>query len=828
MSENSEDRRDFKFLKSRNNIPSKAESKYNTLFNIVILGFFSALVLAFFITGYTPSEYLTPEEVDKQIVADREIRASFGFQTEDVKATLEARKQAKSKVPPHYRVNSDVVNSRLAVLRDRINAIYKVINEIKELIRSKQQTVSLGTIKELLKSNLPNDTNWIEQLPEDLVNFLFADVFSVNKSEEENVGEENADSSYRNTEMLSEIASRSIEYILLRGIKSSEEKNLVDGKLVVIREPSIDTLKPTEELMWVDIPDLEKAVQIDLKKVILQECEKVIGKHTTKKSCAEIVDMIIPLVSDLLVETLQYDPVTTDLVRERASDEVAPIMKEIAAGEIIQERGKRWTLESRSDAKTYLNLLKQSQGSAVRWIFSYISNLIIVIVALLGFYRAIQLWEHKGEPDFYTIWRLGLLLLIAVSMLARGMQFFDPTGFSVPVAIVGILFAILVQVRLSAFLSFIACVLVSIIFKYDWRLLVFYTAMTLGAVFMVHRVRKRGDITSASLNGILFGLLVLLAIILATESFSVENTVRRLFLLGINGGLCVLTVPGLLPLLERWFGIVTDFQLLEYSDLNNELLRRLAVEAPATYAHSLMLGQLAEVAADAIGANGLLARVCAYYHDVGKMARVEYFCENQNGSNIHDTLTPRASARVIISHVQDGIKLAQEYGLPKPIVDAIAQHHGTFKVTYFYCKALEQRKYDDVLEEDYRYPGPKPQRPEYAILMICDASESAVRSLKNPNPERIRQMVDRIVTERANDGQFDECDLTLKQLNTIVDVVAKNLNSILHSRVPYPSPENVKQKNGGGDKNGSGGNGEHTQEGMMILSEEGVNSSKGK
>jgi len=281
-----------------------------------------------------------------------------------------------------------------------------------------------------------------------------------------------------------------------------------------------------------------------------------------------------------------------------------------------------------------------------------------------------------------------------------------------------------------------------------------------------------------------------------------ENTFRRFLLLGVNGGLCILAVPGLLPFLERWFNIVTDFQLLEYSDLNHELLKRLAVEAPSTYSHSLTLGQLAEASADAIGANGLLARVCAYYHDIGKLLRPEYFCENQNGINIHDNLTPRSSARIIMSHVQEGIKLAQRYKLPKPIIDAIAQHHGTLKIAYFYHRALEQQKYDDVEEVDYRYPGPKPQKPEYAILMICDACESAVRAIRHANPERIRQMVDKIVTERANDGQFDECDLTLKQLNIIVDVVARILFSIHHTRVAYPTDEqDNKQTNGNGKAN---------------------------
>lgn len=795
MSEGSGDQRNLRFPKSRNGTLLKNRGINNLSNRGLLWGIFSLLAIAFFITGYTPTEYLTPEEIDKQVVADRELRALFGFQTEDVKATLEARKQARNRVPPHFRVNKEIVNTNLSILNDRINSILETRNTVVESAKSNGKIWSIDEVKGELKKCLGEDTAWVDNFSEEAITLWFSDLLNVNDLSNES----QVISSVGNIDTFKEVAYKSLESILLRGIRPSDDKNASpDNKVVIIREASTDYIKPTEELIWKDIPTRDDAITVELKKVVLQECEKIISKQLTKLSCNDFLKAITPILTDLIVETLQYDAITTDLVRERSADEVSPIMKEIAAGEIIQERGKRWTLESRSDAKTYLKLLSQSQGSGVRWIFSYLSNLLIVLVALLGFYRAIQLWEHKGEPYFETIWNLGLLLLLGISVLGRGMQYFDPTGFSVPVAVVGMLFATLVQVRLSAFLSFVACVMVSIIFKYDWRLLVFYVAMTFGSIFMLHRVRKRGDITSASLSGIFFGLIVLIAITLATEKLSGENTFRRFLLLGINGGLCILAVPGLLPFLEKWFDIVTDFQLLEYSDLNHELLKRLAVEAPATYSHSLILGQLAEVSADAIGANGLLARVCAYYHDIGKIVRAEYFCENQNGENIHDNLTPRNSVRVIKSHVQEGIKLAQKYKLPKPIIEAIAQHHGTFKIAYFYQRALEQQKYDDVVEEDYRYPGPKPQKTEYAILMICDASESAVRCIKNPNPERIRQMVDKIVSERANDGQFDECDLTLKQLNIIVDVVSKNLHSLLHTRVPYPSDEENKQNNGNG------------------------------
>jgi putative nucleotidyltransferase with HDIG domain len=218
------------------------------------------------------------------------------------------------------------------------------------------------------------------------------------------------------------------------------------------------------------------------------------------------------------------------------------------------------------------------------------------------------------------------------------------------------------------------------------------------------------------------------------------------------------------------------------------------------------LGDLAEAAAVSIGANGLLARVCAYYHDIGKLRRPEYFTENQTGVNVHDDLSPRLSARAIAAHVAEGVEMAREVHLPEPVIAGIREHHGTCLISFFYQQAKAKQKHGDVSEDDFRYPGPKPQSRETAILMICDAAESACRSIKNPNEERIREMVDRIVKTRADDGQFDECDLTLKDLDAIKDVVAQRILISLHGRISYPDtflqkkePPRVIPMSGGGE-----------------------------
>jgi hypothetical protein len=253
-------------------------------------------------------------------------------------------------------------------------------------------------------------------------------------------------------------------------------------------------------------------------------------------------------------------------------------------------------------------------------------------------------------------------------------------------------------------------------------------------------------------------------------------------------------VLGILPFIEKAFKITTAMTLLELADASQPLLARLAIEAPGTYNHSLQVATLAKAGADAIGANSLLCRVAAYYHDVGKINKADYFIENQvDGRNRHINLSPSVSLLIIIGHVKDGVELAKEYNLPASILPFIQQHHGTTLIEYFYHRACTQQDKDApscgpaVPETQYRYPGPKPKSKEIAILMVCDAVESAVRSMSEPNASRIETLVHDIAMKRLLDGQFDECDLTFRDLELIERALVKTLLGIYHGRIAYPS-----------------------------------------
>jgi putative nucleotidyltransferase with HDIG domain len=249
-----------------------------------------------------------------------------------------------------------------------------------------------------------------------------------------------------------------------------------------------------------------------------------------------------------------------------------------------------------------------------------------------------------------------------------------------------------------------------------------------------------------------------------------------------------LIMTALLPFFERWFDFQTDINLLELSDPNHPLLKQLIQRAPGTYNHSINVASIAEAAAESVGANGLLCRVGAYFHDIGKMRKPEYFVENQlGGENKHDDLVPTMSTIVIISHVKDGIELARLHHLPRRIVDLIEQHHGTTLVEYFFHRATRTADEDcRPMESDFRYPGPRPQTIEAAIVMLADAVEGASRTLREPTPHRIESIVRELTKRRVDDGQFDDCPITLQQLHLIQDSLIKSLNAMFHARVKYP------------------------------------------
>jgi putative nucleotidyltransferase with HDIG domain len=317
-------------------------------------------------------------------------------------------------------------------------------------------------------------------------------------------------------------------------------------------------------------------------------------------------------------------------------------------------------------------------------------------------------------------------------------------------------------------------------------------AASIVAILSTRSLRRRKEVFVVCGNAWLSCLGVIFSLHLYNNTLWQMTLVSDVISSGVFMLLTAILVVGLLPLLESAFGVMTDVTLMEYMDPNNDLLRRLTIEAPGTYQHSVIVGNLAEAAAVKIGANGLFCRVSTLYHDVGKMATPQYFTENQQGGmNIHQLFTPEESAQVIIAHVSEGVAMARRAGLPEQFIDIIKEHHGTTLVYYFYRKQLEKVGGDKNLvdEKEFRYSGPKPRSKESAIIMIADTLEAASRSLEKVTEENLLELANRLIREKIDDGQFQDCLLTFEELEIVKMTLIKTLVAYWHSRVKYPKRE---------------------------------------
>jgi putative nucleotidyltransferase with HDIG domain len=394
--------------------------------------------------------------------------------------------------------------------------------------------------------------------------------------------------------------------------------------------------------------------------------------------------------------------------------------------------------------------------------------------------------------------KLLLLTILIVIQIAIGAIVVNTLGWSsylIPTTISSMLLGIL----FDAGMGFISTVIIGLLlggitgFEYSFILLTIFVGIV--SIYSVTHIRTRNHIFRAILHIVLaYSIAVIAFGFLRYETFEEMGQVLLYYILP-NAILSPFITYMTLGLFERAFDITTDITLLELSDLNHPLLKELAVKAPGTFHHSIVVGNLAESAAKVIGANSLLARVGSYYHDVGKMEKPEYFVENeQGGKNKHEALAPNMSAIILSSHVKAGLEMAEAYNLPKLIRDFIPEHHGRNLMSFFYNKAKQQKEKNDINIDDYRYPGPSPQSKETAIVMLADTVEAATKTLKNPTASRLRKMVEELIEKRFLEGELDRSDLTMRDLKGIIDGFMSVLSGIYHKRIEYPGGDDEKKK----------------------------------
>ncbi|WP_074033369.1 HDIG domain-containing metalloprotein [Exiguobacterium sp. AT1b] len=388
----------------------------------------------------------------------------------------------------------------------------------------------------------------------------------------------------------------------------------------------------------------------------------------------------------------------------------------------------------------------------------------------------------------------GLLLLQLGIFFGVGYIGVDYTTYAyllAPTAFVVLLLRILIDERVALASAFITMIAGSIVVTFgqstNFMTLVYVATGSFLAVFLVEpKIQRKRLFLSGVLLGFVNIIMVIALLLLRNVQVTWEMAMYLSGFAVISALLSIVLTFGFLPFLEPWFGVLSSGRLVELMSPTHPLLRKLLMEAPGTYHHSMMVANLAESACEAIGADGLLARVASYYHDLGKTERPLHFIENQQGGgNPHDRLTPEESADIIMAHPYDGADLLRRYKLPKEIIDIAEQHHGTSLLKYFFVKAKEDHE-KEVVESRYRYPGPKPQTREAAVVMIVDSIEAAVRSQKQPTPEKIRMLVRAIIRDKLADGQFEDCDLTTKEIWRVGESACETLTGLFHERIEYP------------------------------------------
>jgi putative nucleotidyltransferase with HDIG domain len=487
---------------------------------------------------------------------------------------------------------------------------------------------------------------------------------------------------------------------------------------------------------------------------------------------------------------LLYDEAETERRRREAREAVDPIERWVEENEKIVERNNVVTraqihaVAALYSGRTVRNLVGSLGGRSL---------MVAVVLVALGIFFVRYRPTLAREMKYW--WMLAVVLVVSCFVsraLALLLVTYSPMSVYIFAACLGaMLITLLVDAGFGFTVAVTLAILSGVMAGVAFRPAFMAAAAAAAAVFLVARLRRRTDFYR-----------VFVGIVLATAAVAVgiglvDMSPWRAVAEEIGWGTVlaaasVAILAVLLPLFEMTFDIVTDLKLLELADLNQPLLRKLLLEAPGTYHHSIVVGSLAEVAAAEVGANPLLARVAAYYHDIGKLRAPAYFAENTGTEGLkHEHLSPQMSSLVVASHTKQGSKMAEEAGLPPAILDAIHEHHGTSLISFFYQEALKLDEHKVLAEDDFRYPGPKPHSKVAAIVMLADAVESASRSLEEPTPTSIRSMVEKIVASRLADGQLDECELTLVEIRLVKESLIKALNSIFHIRPTYP--ENDEQ-----------------------------------
>lgn len=738
-----------------------------------LLGFGLAVFIAGLLVGF---DFHSIPHYNVGDIADRTIESPLDFTVEDVEATIQKHQEIIETVPAVFDLNLRI-NSRIEFdLRTAFGNARRIIAE---------EIQSLG---------LPPGTALPREAHDRVLTKLEQQLPRFDDRQELQICLRHSFSPLLENQLVKllheamkdpgVISSRSLllhhqhRGILLRNTVTGKEQHLTD---------------------WMAIRDLAQAR--DALRQNEFELTAVSGQDKSR---------LIAFLDDWVVPNVDFNLAATEFLEEEAKREAGPVVIQIKRGRTIVRAGDEITTRQQAQLEQLRNLV-QSRGALGR--FAGVLLIVLFFVYALWHYLVTHPNRHKSLVSQYLLAAVVLIIALAIS---RGVIYLgdmvagnlaaevlkNPNHFYLlaPLALGAVLLILLADVQLAILVSLMVAVFAALLTN-GLSLAVYTLAGSFSAIYALDQYRERSAIIRAGLVIGCVNLFIALALQLYASSGPFLWTVFfvRSGAALLSGFFAAMLASLLLPILESLFKITTDIKLLELSNLNKPILRRLAVEAPGTYHHSIIVGTLAEAGAEAIGANALLVRVGAYYHDIGKLKKPEYYVENQiYCANKHESLSPSMSSLILASHVKDGMALADEIKLVPLVRDLIPQHHGTRLMTYFYQKAKDAAsdKHREVNEDDFRYPGPKPQTKEAAILMLSDQVEAAARTLQDPTSGQIRSLIHRLIQSTIQDGQLDECDITLKELYKIAGAFERVITGMYHHRIEYPGFEFSKQIEG--------------------------------
>ncbi|CAM3959427.1 HDIG domain-containing protein [Paenibacillus alkaliterrae] len=651
---------------------------------------------------------------------------------------------------------------------------------------------------------------------ETLVDQIFVRIEQLNLDDQVTV--QNKIDIYRN-----EIPGRYSEYIdnFVKVNKGTGTYNdaLLEEMAIIAKEQQYTIPEET----FYKMPNLTSETLTEMRSVARDIVRKLTGEQlreaeTARTQVAELVNAsslssrtsreIVQELARFAISPNKFlDKTATDEAKEQAKQNTPPVI--IKEGELIVKRGQTITPDLyKLLADSSLLQDKQNYWPQLGLLIMSIM-FIVVLYAYLHQSGSINGLKPKyNNASLLMLWLIFLINIITIQIISLTQTDAAPyAGYLAPAALGAMLITLLLDMHLAMISSILFAIMGSIILNtgqhqiFDFQYGFVIIVVSIAAIFSIHRASQRSTILKAGIMVSLFGSLSVLTILLLSEQLERVSFIYSIAFAFASGLVTAVLVIGLMPFFEVTFGILSALKLVELSNPNHPLLRKLLTETPGTYHHSVMVGNLSEAAAEAIGADGLLCRVGSFYHDIGKTKRPNYFIENQtNIENPHDTIDPKLSKSIIVAHARDGVDMLRGHNIPKPIRDIAEQHHGTTSLKFFYYKAIKQLEEQGVeptfTEDDFRYPGPKAQSKEAAVVGIADCVEAAVRSLRNPTVEQVEAMINKIIKYRLDDNQYNECDLTLKELDKIAQSLKESVIGIFHSRIEYPEDVKTKERMG--------------------------------